>query len=528
VPATTSAPERTTPVVSARGLTKSFAGRRVLHGVDLDVLPGQVHGLVGQNGSGKSTLIKILAGYHAPDTGGALAVRGTDVSLPLAPSQPRALGISFVHQDLGLVDTGTVLENLRVGRYETGLGWRIPWADERRRAQAALARIDARISLDATVGALRDVDRAMVAIARALDEVEHAGGGLLVLDEPTAYLPHDATERLFSAVRAVAAAGVGVLFVTHRLEEILATTDVVTVLRNGELVATRETASVTQDDLVEQILGFSLERLYPESHEARAERVLSLRNASGGSVRDVTVDLHAGEILGVTGLAGMGHEQLPYLVFGAEAASSGELEIAGTVHDLRSFSPRAAIAAGLALLPGNRLRDGGVGAASLIENLTLPSLGRYFRGGRLRAGAQADDVAELARRFEVLPPVPTAALADFSGGNQQKALLAKWFHTEPRVMILHEPTQGVDIGAKRQIFQLIRDAAEAGTSFLLASAEHEDLAHLCDRVLVFRDGRVASSLHGAALTHERLLEQCFLDSVTPGDAPTQTPPKETM
>jgi ribose transport system ATP-binding protein len=512
VAATASVPAEGTTVLSARALSKSFAGRRVLDAVDLDIAPGEIHGLVGQNGSGKSTLIKILAGYHAPDDGGRLTVGGAQVALPLAPTDPRALGIAFVHQDLGLVDTATVLENLRVGRYQTAAAWRIPWSAERRRAQAALDRIEAGVDLDAKVGSLRDVDRALVAIARALDQVQGAAGGLLVLDEPTAYLPHDAAERLFAAVRAVAAAGAGVLFVTHRLEEILAITDAVSVLRNGQLVATEPTAAVTEAQLVQQILGFSLERLYPEPHEARAERVMTIRGVSGPTVRDVTTDLHVGEILGVTGLAGMGHEELPYLIFGAEPAAAGELEIDGVVHELRRLTPRSAIAAGLALLPGNRLRDGGVAEASLIENLTLPRLGRYFRGGRLSARAQARDVAALTDRFAVVPPRPDAALSSFSGGNQQKALLAKWFHTGPKVMVLHEPTQGVDIGAKRQIFQLIKDAADAGTSFVLASAEHEDLAHLCDRVLVFRDGRVVSSLHGPALTHERLLEQCFLNA----------------
>jgi ribose transport system ATP-binding protein len=499
--------------VSARGVSKTFGTLRVLKDATLEILPGEVRGLVGQNGSGKSTLIKILAGYHAPDEGAELVVRGEPVALPLAPTDPRRLGISFVHQDLGLVDTASVMENLRVGRYETSRGWRISWGKEARITREALARIGSTIAPETMVADVRDVDRALVAIARGLEQVRERGaGGLLVLDEPTAYLPRDATERLFAAVRDVAAAGVGVLFVTHRLEEVRAVTDTVSVLRDGTMVTTQPTKSLSHDELIEQILGFSLDRLYPEAHESHGERVLSVHGLDGEIVRDFSVDVGRGEIVGVTGLVGMGQEELPYLMFGAERARSGELEIHGRTYDMAGLTPRAAIEAGLALSPGNRRRDGGVGEASVTENLTLPSLGAYFRRGRLEHRREGRQVAEMVRDFRVVPPNPDAALGTLSGGNQQKALLAKWFHTRPTVFIIHEPTQGVDIGAKRQIFQLIREAADAGTSFVLASSEYEDLANLCDRVLVLRDGRVVSSLHGSALTHQRLVEQCFREA----------------
>lgn len=501
------------PVVSARRMSKTFAGLRVLKDATVEVLPGEIHGLVGQNGSGKSTLIKILAGYHAPDDGSELFVRGEPVSLPLSSADPRQLGISFVHQDLGLVETATVMENLRVGRYQTSFGWRISWANEARMTREALSRIGSSLEPGTPVSTLRDVERARLAVARALEEVRARGaGGLLVLDEPTAYLPRDATEQLFSALRGVAAAGVGVLFVTHRLEEIQAITDRVSVLRDGALVSTQPTSEVSHAQLVEQILGFSLDRLYPTQHESPGDRVLSVRGLEGETVRDFSVDLDRGEILGVTGLVGMGHEELPYLLFGAEQAQAGELEINGQVLEMRRLKPRKAIEAGIALSPGNRRRDGGVGAATVTENLTLPSLGKYFRRGRLEYRRESRNVADMIRDFRVVPPDPTAVMATLSGGNQQKALLAKWFHTAPSVFVVHEPTQGVDIGAKRQIFQLIREAADSGTSFVLASSEYEDLANLCDRVLVLRDGHIVSSLHGGALTHERVLEQCFREA----------------
>jgi ribose transport system ATP-binding protein len=494
-------------------VSKTFGALRVLKDVTLQILPGEVHGLVGQNGSGKSTLIKVLAGYHAPDEGAELHVRGDPVPLPLAPSDPRRLGISFVHQDLGLVETASVMENLRVGRYTTGRAWWISWGKEARSTREALARIGSTLAPDTLIADVRDIDRALVALARALDEVRERGaGGLLVLDEPTAYLPRDATERLFAAVREVAAAGVGELFVTHRLEEIRAVTDTVSVLRDGALVTTQPTASLSHDQLIEHILGFTLDRLYPEAHESHGERVLSLRGLTGETVNDFSLDVGRGEIVGVTGLVGMGHEELPYLLFGAERARAGELQINGRTYDVTSLTPRSAIAAGLALTPGNRRRDGGVADASVTENVTLPRLGTYFRRGRLQHRREARHVAEMIRDFRVVPPEPAATFGTLSGGNQQKALLAKWFHTTPAVFVIHEPTQGVDIGAKRQIFQLIREAADAGTSFVLASSEYEDLSNLCDRVLVMRDGRVVSSLHGSALTHERLIEQCFREA----------------
>jgi ribose transport system ATP-binding protein len=494
-------------------MSKTFAGLRVLGDVALEVLPGEIHGLVGQNGSGKSTLIKILAGYHDPDDGSELFVRGERVRLPLSPTDPQRLGISFVHQDLGLAETATVLENLRVGRYATSAGRRISWGREASVTREALRRIGSTLDPDATVSTIRDVDRALLAIARALEEVHgRGGGGMLVLDEPTAYLPRDATERLFEAIRAVAAAGVGVLFVTHRLDEIQAITDRVSVLRDGALVGTLPTASVTHEQLVEHILGFSLDRLYPEPHESHGACVMTVEGLNGEIVEDFSVELGRGEILGVTGLVGMGHEELPYLLFGAERARAGTLELDGECHDMRRLTPRRAIAAGLVLAPANRRRDGGVGDATVRENVTLPSLRSYFRRGRLRARMEARRVGEMIRDFHVVPPDPEAPLATLSGGNQQKALLAKWFHRDPTVFVIHEPTQGVDIGAKRQIFQLIREAADAGTSFVLASSEYEDLANLCDRVLVLRDGQVVSALHGGALTPERLIEQCFREA----------------
>jgi ribose transport system ATP-binding protein len=502
-------------VLSARSVSKTFSGKTVLRDLDLEVRPGQVHGLLGQNGSGKSTFIKILAGFHAPDDGASLEIAGKPVALPLDPSEPHLLGLSFVHQDLGLVPEMTVLENLRIRSFETGLGWRIRWRRERRHVREALDRFGLEhVSPRAEIATLRDVERAMVAIVRALEQLKGHTGGLLVLDEPTAYLPRDGVDRLFHAVRTVAAAGHGVLFVTHRLEEVRALTDRVTILRDGAHVETADTASLTERDLIERILGRSLGELYPSAHHMRGDIALSVDGVAGSVVRSFSLRLHHGEIVGLTGLLGMGQEQVPHLLFGSQPATAGRLELAGRPLDLARMSPRRAIAEGIALLPANRLREGAAQAATVTENVTLPTLPVYFRRGLLNHRRERREVAAKMREFQVVPPEPRRVFAKLSGGNQQKALLAKWFATRPRIFLLHEPTQGVDIGAKQQIFARIRDVAEAGGAVVIASVEYEDLAHLCDRVLVFRDGEVVAELRGADLVEHRIVEQCFASERT--------------
>jgi len=316
-------------------------------------------------------------------------------------------------------------------------------------------------------------------------------------------------ERLFAAVRTVASQGVGVLFVTHRLEEVRALTDRVTILRDGAHVETAATASLSEHELIERILGRTLGELYPGAHEMQGDLALSAHDVSGSVVEEFSIDVRRGEIVGLTGLLGMGHEQAPHLLFGSQRAESGKVSLGGRDYDLRRMSPRDAIAAGLALLPANRLREGAVQNATVTENVTLTTLPSYFTRGVLRHRRERREVTDLLHEFHVTPAEPGRILAKLSGGNQQKALLAKWFATRPQVFLLHEPTQGVDIGAKKQIFAQIRDLADAGGSVILASVEYADLAHLCNRVLVFRDGRVVTELYGAELTEERIVEQCF-------------------
>ncbi|MBS1861409.1 MAG: sugar ABC transporter ATP-binding protein [Actinobacteria bacterium] len=499
-------------VLSARKMSKQFGPRKVLRDVDLDLRGGEVHGLLGQNGSGKSTLVKILAGYHAPEPGAELEIGGQAVDLPLSAGDAVEHGLAVVHQDLALAPSLSILENLRIGRYQTKAGWRIPWRDEARRARAALSSFGLDVSPYKSVEDLREVERAIVAIVRALEQLEGVDEGALILDEPTAYLPRDGVEHLFAAIHEVTGRGFGVLLVTHRLEEVTALADRVTVLRNGARVATAEVSGLDEDGLVELIVGRALEELFPPAHHPESEVVLEVEDLQGSDLTaPFSLQVRRSEIVGLTGLVGTGYERALYMMAGAERASAGKLRLGGATHDAARLDPRRALAAGLALLPANRLVNGGAGEATLTENVTLPTLPSFVSKTRLQKAKERRATHALLRDFSVEPPNPDLPLASLSGGNQQKALMAKWFSTGPQALLMHEPTQGVDVGARRQLFRRIRDLAEEGTPVVMASAEYGELAQMCDRVFVFRDGRVVSVLSGNDLTEDRIVQQCLLD-----------------
>jgi ribose transport system ATP-binding protein len=498
------APPGPHPLLQVRGLTKTFGGTRALDGVDLEIHTGEVHGLIGQNGSGKSTLIKILSGYHAPD-GGEVLMRGHRVRLPIWPGEAHRYGLSFLHQELSLAEHMTVLENLRLGHYDTTWYGRLRWKRERATVRALLETMDLGLDPDTPIRQLPQAERALIGVVRALSQM--GGQGVLVLDEPTAYLPAPAVERLFAAIRAVTRRGSAVLFVSHRLDEVRAISDRISVLRDGRLIGTTNTASVTEDGLISMMLGRELGKLYPSRARPEGEILLSVRGLAGGNVQQVDLDVHRSEIVGLTGLVGMGQDEVPYLVFGASPRRSGEVAVAGGV--VGEATPGSLRAAGVALVPADRQRASGVPRATVLENVTLPILDRFFQRGLLRRRTERSRVCQLLDRFDVRPPNPDLLLASLSGGNQQKALLAKWLQSGPLVLLLHEPTQGVDIGSRRQIFAIIREVAQSGTAVLIASAEYEDLAHICNRILIMRHGRIVSELTGTDLTEERIVEQCY-------------------
>ena len=503
----TSPAQEPAPALLATRISKSFSGQTVLNAVDLAVHAGEVHGLVGENGSGKSTFIKILSGFHAPDEDAesSVSVHGEELSLPLQADEQRRRGVVFVHQDLGLVESATVTENIRLRTREVRTGWRVPWRQEHRHVAALLQRYGLRVRPTQLVRELSQVERAQVAIARAVDQLADCSRGLLVLDEPTASLPRDGVEQLFDTVHQVAAAGVGVILVTHRLEEILQNTQRVTVLRNGTRVACVPTHTLDEHDLTELILGQSLGEFYPAPHQPRDEMVAAFSDVRGKDVHGASLTVRRGEVVGVTGLIGMGWDELPYLLFGARRATDGIFHTAtGDAVRLDRMKPRRAMELGLALLPGDRLVEASLQSANVRENTTIATIGKYFRRGRIQRSQERARTANLLEEYDVRPREPERTLSTLSGGNQQKVLIAKWFETQPQLLLLHEPTQGVDVGAQSQIYQRIRDAAQQGLGVVLASAEYEHLPHICDRVLVFREGKIVSELSGQQMNRSRI------------------------
>jgi len=494
------------PVVALRGLGKRFGPVWALRGLDLDLRPGEVHALIGQNGSGKSTVIKTLAGYHQPDEG-TILVHGDEVRQPLSPRDAGRLGMTFLHQDAPVAAQMTVLENIRVGRYDRAALGRIRWRRERAAVAALLESVNLDIDPDLPASRLPLAERALLGFATAVQALP-ARGGVLVLDEPTACLPPSGAQLLFDAVRRVTAAGSAVLFVSHRLDEVMELSDRITVLRDGRPAGTVETRSTTPDELVQLMLGRDVGQIYPESDAAGGETVLSAASVTGRLVDDVSLDLRRGEVVGVTGLVGMGQDELPYLLYGALPLRGGALSVGG--RHLRRVRPRDLRAAGVCLLPADRAGASGVPAATVGENLTLPVLGRFFAGGRLRHGRERTAARGLVRDYDVRPPHPEQRLGSLSGGNQQKVLLAKWLQADPDVVLLHEPTQGVDIASRAQIFGIVRRAADAGAAVLIASSEYEDLARMCDRVLVLHRGRTVAELSGGNLTEDAITRSCLL------------------
>jgi len=404
-----------------------------------------------------------------------------------------------------------VVENLRVGRYETGFGGRINWGEERRRAHEQLRRFGLELDARTPLRALSQTERVIVAVMRALQDVEVRGGtGLLVLDEPTSSLPVDEVELLFGAVRNVVRSGSGVLFVTHDIDEVFQISDRVTVLRDGRVVATLDRTAIDSQGLIKLIVGRELVDLYPPSTGHEATTVMKVSTLSGDVSRDVSFSLRKGEILGLTGLVGAGHDEVPYLISGAKAPTSGEIAIDG--RPLGSLSPERSTAAGIGLLPSDRQRQSGVPGATVKENITLPDLNSFRRGFRLDHRRERTAVEQVLDMFHIRPREPDRPFYTLSGGNQQRAVLARWLRMNPRVLLLHEPTQGVDVGARSGIFQILHESAAKGTSFVYASAEYEDLAHVCDRVLVFRHGRGVSELEGDRLRHDVIISHCYASS----------------
>jgi ribose transport system ATP-binding protein len=510
------APAATVTALRLWDLSKTFGGQKALDNASLEVAPGEVHGLLGQNGCGKSTLIKVLAGFHAPDPGSRLEIGGAEVALPLGPGEFRKHRMSFVHQHLGLIPSLTALENLLLGRLAESEAWAINWSAERRAARALFASYDIDIDPEARVADIAPVERALLAIVRAVTEMNEAGGvgaGLLVLDEPTPFLPKRDIDRLFQLVRAVVAKGASVIFVSHDVDEVMEITDRATVLRDGKVAATIETRAATKSDFIEAIVGRKLAVMEPPApHAVRGPSHAVVHNLSGGTIEGFSLDLAAGEVVGVTGLIGSGYDEIPYLIYGARTARAGTLDIGGRGVELSKITPRESIRHGVVLVPADRANAGVIGTLSVADNVTMPTLASRFRSWMLRRRAINAEAGEMGRRFEVRPADPTMTVASLSGGNQQKVVLAKWLQMAPKLILLDEPTQGVDIGARQTVFRHIASAASAGAAVVCASSDYEQLAAICSRVLILAAGRVIATLEGAEVNKEAIAERSLAGS----------------
>jgi monosaccharide-transporting ATPase len=489
-------------LLEVRGASKAFPGVRALDGVDFTLRAGEIHALLGENGAGKSTLINLLTGV-APRDGGTIRIEGIEID-PRGPAQARAAGIAAVYQEASLLPNLSVAENLYLGRQPTRYGL-VRRGLMNRDATALLARYGLAIDVAEPLGSYSTAVQQIVAIARAVD----LSAKVLILDEPTASLDAAETAMLFEVMRDLRAKGLGLIFVTHFLDQVFAVSDRITVLRNGRLAGEREAASLGKLDLVALMLG---KALASDSHLARkpgggrsaGAPVASFRRLGRKRfVEPFDLILHAGEVVGAAGLLGSGRTETALLMFGAVAADHGEVWVDGRA--VRLKSPRDAIRRGFGLCPEERKADGLIGALSIRENIALALQGRQGWLRRLSRKAQEEVADRYIRMLDIRTPDAERPVEQLSGGNQQKVLLARWLATNPRLLILDEPTRGIDVGAHAEIVRLIEELSEQGMALYVVSSEVEEVAAYADRVMVMRDRRSTGVLDAEALTPEAII-----------------------
>ncbi len=498
-------PEDTTgdrPLLEMRGIVKTFPGVRALDGVDLVVRPGEVHCLLGQNGAGKSTLIKVLAGAHRPDEG-EIRWQGEPVTLA-NPDASITLGISTIYQELDLVAGLTVAENIFLG-HEKSRGGLIRRGDTRKAARELLERLGHQeIRVDREVGTLPSSGQQIVSMARALSHDTR----LIVMDEPSAALDQQEVQTLFQVIRDLTAQGVAVVYISHRLEEIRQVGDRVTVLKDGRTVATDLPARDTPTcELIRLMTGRQIEYVFPERvpQDDSAATVLEVEGLTlAKKFADVSFSVRAGEIVGLAGLVGSGRSEILESVYGARRPGAGTVTVDG--RRLRAGSVGAAVKAGVGLAPEERKSQGLLLDQAIYRNITVSSLGRFARAGFLDSGAERAAALDLTTSLDVRPPGVERPVRTLSGGNQQKVVLARWLMRDCRVLLLDEPTRGVDVGARSEIYLLIRTLAARGVAVVVVSSEMEEVLGLADRVLVVREGRIVHSGPAAEIDEHRVLD----------------------
>lgn len=487
------------PVLEAIGIQKAFGGIRALKGVSLQLFAGEVHALVGENGAGKSTLIKVLTGAIHPDAG-EIRLRGERLE-NLSPAVTRARGISVVYQEPALFPDLTVAENLALAK-ETGRPWhRIAWKARELAAAKLLARVGARIPPNRLAGELSMPEQQLVEIAKALE----SDASVLIFDEPTASLGDQDAENLFRIIDELRARGTAVVYISHRFEELFRLAQRVTVLRDGNSIETRPVAHTTTEDLIRLMVGRDMDATFPPTEFAGGEIALDVRNVSSTElgVKNVSLTVRCGEILGLAGLVGSGRTQLAETLFGLAKRDGGEIYVHGQRTDISSASD--AVSAGLAYVPEDRRRHGVILGMSVAANTTLASLRQVSERGFLQFEEENERAKSFAERLRVKAASTENPVKSLSGGNQQKVALARWLMTRPKILILDEPTQGIDVGAKSEIYRLMRELAKEGLAILMISSETPEILGMADRVAVMARGEIAGILDRSEVTPYALL-----------------------
>jgi len=481
-----------------KGIGKTFPGVKALEGVHLSIREGQVHALLGENGAGKSTLIKILSGAYTRDEG-EIYFDGELVDVR-TPADAERLGISTIYQEFNLAPNMTIAENIFLGHLPTK-GGRIDWAAVRTRSRELLDSLNVNLSVDTLTGTLSVAQQQMVEIAKALNRNTR----ILVMDEPSAVLSEKDIEKLFAVVRRLQASGIGIIYISHRLKEIFELADEVTVLKDGRYVATRSVAEVDMDDLVKLMIGRNLEDIYPKREGEPGEVVLSVSHlAQTHLARDVSFDLRAGEIVGFAGITGSGRTEAVRVVFGADKATAGEMTLFGKPYSPRS--PKDAIRHGVALVTEDRKRQGLLLKLQVYFNMTVSGLDRLRKGGVLQLKDEQKLVRKWIKDLRIKTPGPDFMVVNMSGGNQQKVVLARWLSLGIKVFILDEPTRGIDVGSKAEIYQIMADLADQGIAIIMISSELPEVLGMSDRVMVMREGRIVKELSREEASEEVVMQ----------------------
>jgi len=484
-------------LLEMRGIGKSFPGVKALQGVSLTVREGQVHALLGENGAGKSTLIKILSGAYTRDEGEILfdgrpaAIRG--------PQDAQALGISTIYQEFNLARDLTVAENIFLGNLPAK-GLRVDWDTARRKSREILDRLGATIRVDAVVSSLSVAEQQLVEISKALNRKTR----ILVMDEPSAVLGESDLEHLFQVVRSLQAQGIGIVYISHRMREIFELADEVTVLKDGRYVATRPVAETTMDELVRLMIGRDLKDVYPARDPRLGEVLLEVKGLRRNKlVHDVSFQVRAGEIVGFAGITGSGRTEVVRAIFGADPHTA-ELRVAGEPYQARS--PTDAIGHGLALVNEDRKAHGLFLKQNVTVNTTISALASMCRGGVIQRGRERSLVQKTIQDLRVKTPSADFIVVNMSGGNQQKVILGRWLLTHTKVLIMDEPTRGIDVGSKSEIYQIMNELTKRGVGIIMISSELPEVLGMSDRVLVMREGTIVGEFPGAQATEEAIMK----------------------